>query len=281
MIDLYKKAGRWIENDAYTPQAGDIIFYDWQDNGTGDNVGSSDHVGIVISVNGTNLKIIEGNISDSVGYRNIKINGKYIRGYGIPDYGSKADGTTAPPPVAFDPSPYDTVEYKYNIGDIVKFVGSKHYIGANSVSPKICKPGTAKVTAHSKNSKHPYHLVAERGKGSNVYGWVDESDIAEKRSSTSGNNSGVNTVVDANIKIEPAKSFLKSLEGTYKTTVVLNMRAGAGTSKTVLTVIPKGEKVTCYGYYTIDNGIKWYYVNYKNSKGNNFVGFVSSKYLKS
>jgi hypothetical protein len=86
MIQLYKKAGRWQENDAYTPKRGDIIFYDWQDNGNGDNGGGSDHVGIVTEVNGGNITVIEGNISDKVGYRTLKVNGNFIRGYGLPDY---------------------------------------------------------------------------------------------------------------------------------------------------------------------------------------------------
>lgn len=90
MIALYKKAGRWQENDGYRPQVGDIVFYDWQDSGAGDNTGSSDHVGIVVSVSGSSLKIVEGNISDKVGYRNIQVNAKYIRGYGLPDFASKA-----------------------------------------------------------------------------------------------------------------------------------------------------------------------------------------------
>jgi hypothetical protein len=86
MISLFKKLGVWVENDAYTPSAGDIIFYDWQDNGVGDNAGRSDHVGIVEKISGNTLVIIEGNCSDSVKRRTLKVNGQYIRGYGIPKY---------------------------------------------------------------------------------------------------------------------------------------------------------------------------------------------------
>lgn len=39
MIELYKKLGRWKENDAYRPAAGDVIMYDWDDNGKGDCTG--------------------------------------------------------------------------------------------------------------------------------------------------------------------------------------------------------------------------------------------------
>ena len=90
MIDLYKAKGRWEERDSYVPKIGDILMYDWQDNGIGDNVGSADHVGLVAAINSTRLTIIEGNKNESVSYRSINANGKYIRGYCLPDYASKA-----------------------------------------------------------------------------------------------------------------------------------------------------------------------------------------------
>lgn len=90
MIELYKKAGRWVEDDSYIPKKGDKVFYDWQDDGIGDNIGGSDHVGFVVSVTYNTIKVIEGNVSNAVGYRTLQVNGKYIRGYGIPDYASKA-----------------------------------------------------------------------------------------------------------------------------------------------------------------------------------------------
>ena len=89
-INLFKKINCWEENDAYRPQPGDIIFYDWDDDGKGDNKGWSDHVGIVVSVVNNTIKIIEGNINNSVGYRTISVNSRFIRGYGVPNYKSKA-----------------------------------------------------------------------------------------------------------------------------------------------------------------------------------------------
>ena len=90
MIELYAERGQWIEDDAYVPQIGDIIMYDWQDTGAGDNRGNADHVGMVAAVNGTALTIIEGNNSNAVAYRTLQVNGRYIRGYCLPDYASKA-----------------------------------------------------------------------------------------------------------------------------------------------------------------------------------------------
>ena len=89
MIAAYRRGGRWIENDAYTPKQGDLIFYDWQDDGIGDNTGSADHVGIVVGVDGRLITVIEGNYSNAVGQRYIYVDGKFIRGYAVPDYASK------------------------------------------------------------------------------------------------------------------------------------------------------------------------------------------------
>ena len=92
MVELYKKKGRWQESDAYVPQLGDVVMYDWDDSGSGDNKGNPDHVGIVAYISGKSMKIIEGNISNSVAYRTLSVNGKYIRGYCLPDYASKSAG---------------------------------------------------------------------------------------------------------------------------------------------------------------------------------------------
>lgn len=90
MIELFKRLGCWQENDAYRPLPGDFIFYDWQDSGAGDDLGAPEHVGMVEKVSGNTITVIEGNYSDSVKRRTIKVNGRYIRGYGVPKYGSKA-----------------------------------------------------------------------------------------------------------------------------------------------------------------------------------------------
>ena len=99
MIELFKQKGCWDESDSRTPAAGDIIFYDWDDtgngaNGTGDCTGWSDHVGIVESVSGNTITVIEGNYYNSVKRRTIEVNARYIRGYGIPKYAGQAN--TAP-----------------------------------------------------------------------------------------------------------------------------------------------------------------------------------------
>ena len=95
MIDGFKRIGAWTENENRTPKPGDIIFYDWQDNGKGDNSGWADHVGIVEKVVDKNITVIEGNYSKAVQRRRIAINGRFIRGYGVPLYDSTKPGKTA------------------------------------------------------------------------------------------------------------------------------------------------------------------------------------------
>lgn len=89
-IQLFKNIGAWVEDENRTPKAGDIIFYDWEDNGSGDNKGSSDHIGIVEKIEGTTITVIEGNYNNSVSRRTLKVNGRYIRGYGVPEYDIEA-----------------------------------------------------------------------------------------------------------------------------------------------------------------------------------------------
>lgn len=127
MIDLYKAKGRWQENDAYRPSPGDVIMYDWQDSGVGDNTGYPDHVGIVVDVTGDTIKVIEGNISDSVGYRSIKVNGKNIRGYCLPDYASKASSAPQTPQKPQKPTAAAGEQtYTVKRGDTLSGIASKY-----------------------------------------------------------------------------------------------------------------------------------------------------------
>ena len=86
MIVGMKTLGIFIEDENRIPSKGDIVFYDWQDNRTGDDKGSSDHIGIVESANGNTFIVIEGNKNGAVGRRTCKVNQKYLRGFAIPKY---------------------------------------------------------------------------------------------------------------------------------------------------------------------------------------------------
>lgn len=184
LIEKAKEMGIWVESDSYVPSPADFILYDWNDDGSGDNKGTPDHIGVVEKVSGNTITVIEGNYSNAVKRRTLKVNGKYIRGYITPKYDAEPE----------------------------------------------TKPSTTTATKSVKAT-------------------------------------------------DSAKSFLKSLAGTYKVTAsALNVRHGAGTSKKIMVTIPKGTQVKCYGYYTTVSGTKWLYVQF-TYKGVKYTGFCSSKYL--
>lgn len=173
-INLAKKMGIWIENENVTPAEGWYLLYDWQDSGVGDAKGWADHIGYVEKVSGGTITVIEGNYSNQVKRRTIKVNAKTIRGYVAPKY-------------------------------------------------------------------------------------EEEKKKPEK----------------AAVKVEAAQSFEKGYSREFTTITDLNLRAGAGTGKEIVTVLPKGAKVRCYGYYTVIGSNRWILVQYKD-----FTGYCSKKYVK-
>lgn len=92
MISYFKKWNRFHKMSEGTIVRGDILFYDWNSDG------GSDHVGIVSNNNMGTLQVIEGNKTDSVGYRNIRIGDPTIVGVGRPAYDadSGVDSTIKP-----------------------------------------------------------------------------------------------------------------------------------------------------------------------------------------
>lgn len=82
-------------------------------------------------------------------------------------------------------------------------------------------------------------------------------------------------VTAAKNKAEAAKSKNKKYNRKYTTTANLNLRAGAGTGKDIITTIKKGGQVTCYGYYTKIGNAVWLFVQYGKH-----AGFVSKDYCR-
>ena len=99
--------------------------------------------------------------------------------------------------------------------------------------------------------------------------WDDKEEVKNVKAKPN------NTVTASKNPTEPASHKDSKYNGKYKTTSNLNLRTGAGTSKSIVTVIPKGTSVTCNGYYSKANDQVWLFIQYGKH-----TGFVSKKYLK-
>ncbi len=75
----FKDRGQW-QDGGFTPEAGQIIFFDWE----GD--GETDHVGIVEWCENGIVYTVEGNSGDACRQRSYPVGSSSIYGYGIPAY---------------------------------------------------------------------------------------------------------------------------------------------------------------------------------------------------
>lgn len=78
-MEWFESRGQFMDG-SYVPATGDLVFFDWE------NDGSVDHVGIVESVVDGNIYTVEGNSGDKVARRSYPIGYVQIVGYGVPAY---------------------------------------------------------------------------------------------------------------------------------------------------------------------------------------------------
>ena len=74
-LKVFEKSGLVRNPKTYEPKSGDLIYFDWNQDGI------AEHVGIVFSYDGKNVETIEGNSSDSVRHKKYLANSKYIFKY--------------------------------------------------------------------------------------------------------------------------------------------------------------------------------------------------------
>lgn len=82
-VSWFQSNGQW-QDRSYEPQAGDIIFFDWDDENGQD--GSADHVGIVQRTENGIVYTVEGNSGDACRERQYSVGDYEILGYGTPVY---------------------------------------------------------------------------------------------------------------------------------------------------------------------------------------------------
>ncbi len=78
-VDWFKARGR-LRNNKYIPHPGDIIFFDWEADGT------RDHVGFVERCDGKMVYTIEGNSGDACRRLAYRVGHPEIHSYGVPAY---------------------------------------------------------------------------------------------------------------------------------------------------------------------------------------------------
>ena len=114
-IELCKKKGIWLENENIKPKKGDIVLYDWDDSGKGDNKGTADHIGIVENVGNDTFTVIEGNYNCKVARRVLKINARYLRGFARPKY--KASASSAGTKKSIEALAHEVIQGKWGNGE--------------------------------------------------------------------------------------------------------------------------------------------------------------------
>lgn len=126
LVEDMKRLGVWVENDAYVPEAGDLIIYNWDDNGKGDCTRGAYHVGMIISVDkkGRTFKVIEGNKGEpgKVGTRKMSINGRYIRGFGHLKYQGESSNSSS----SGSSGGTKTITYTVKKGDTLSGIAAKY-----------------------------------------------------------------------------------------------------------------------------------------------------------
>lgn len=253
MITKAKAQGIWVENDAYVPKVGDVILYDWQDSGVGDNTGSSDHVGIVCSVSGSTIKVIEGNTSNTVGYRTISVNGRYIRGFIAPNYANYASSATTPatstPSTTTEVTTFPAVPFTVKV-----IISDLNYRSSGSMSGKVLgQTGKGTFTITEVNSDG-------WGKLKSGAGWI-----------YLGNPSycTIGSTVASSSTSAPSTAF-----SPYKVKItadVLNIRKGAGTNygingtikdKGVYTIVAEADGNGATKWGKLKSGAGWISLDY-------------------
>ena len=79
LVDWFRERDQWQYRD-YEPNPGDLIFYDWE------NDGIADHVGIVERVENGLIYSVEGNVDDRCIENSHYIGTVSIYGFGLPQY---------------------------------------------------------------------------------------------------------------------------------------------------------------------------------------------------
>lgn len=239
LIKEAKRMGVWQENDGYVPKLGDGVVYDWEDSGKGDNTSWPDHMGTV------------NEVFEDAGYFTV-IEGNYKDSVKIRTV---------------------SINGKFIRGFIIPKYNDKKTSTIPDTIPTTKKDN---LTIAREVISGKWGNGETRKKKLKAAGYNPDAIQKEVNKILNIPKPTTNKVVTATCKAQKEND---KLTGSYKTTANLYCRNDAGKNKKALCVIPKGTKVSCYGYYNVSSGVKWLYIQFKLNDVV-YTGFSSSKYLK-
>ena len=275
-ITKAKEMGIWQENDDITPNVGDLIMYDWDKKDAW-----PEHVGIVESVSGSTVTVIEGNKSDTVARRTITVGNASIRGYVQPKYsGATATTPSTGTETSQSTSGFTTGTYTITASDlIVRDAPNGNPVGHGGLS--------ADGKAHDKDGdgaldKGTRITVSQISvSGNDIWGKCPSGWVCLKK----GNS--VYAVKDGSSSASTVSSSVSSTTkalGTYEVTASdLSVRTGPGTNyrrKTYseLTADAKNHDYDKDG--CINKGTRVTVKEWQNGWARIPSGWVSGDYLK-
>ena len=86
IVEQAMDMGIWQERDDYVPEIGELVLYNWDARGSGDDTGAPDHVGVVIGMEDGDILVVEGNYDNAVKLRRVSIDWSKLRGFVHPEF---------------------------------------------------------------------------------------------------------------------------------------------------------------------------------------------------
>ena len=245
----------------YMPRPGDLIFV-----GTGKSASVPDHVGVIVSVDGSTIYTVEGNYSDKVsrssynlatGDRNNSV--RTILYFGVPAYandsGASFDGPVMTPEEPAAPTEPETpaINYKTTVKTGLNVRSSPSTTASVITSAYAGQEVTIVDEANGDNG----HRWGKLSTG----GWICLY-------YTSAGDAGSGTALEPAAPETPAETPVESYEATVSCDI-LNVRSAAGSTSSVVGQLYRGDKVTVTVLSTA-GGLEW---------GKTSKGWVATKYL--
>lgn len=136
----------YIADGVYMPQVGDCVLYRYDDDSLYSDIYHSDHIGIIVSANGSQFSTIEGNTCGS-NYRTTSVNkfnnrsvfDKNVHGFYVPNYNNVVKHNDGYIQLG------DVNNYSYMLKTMLKLLKKQGYIKSNVDNKKGFGDGTLKA----------------------------------------------------------------------------------------------------------------------------------------